>query len=592
MIPPWLLKTAIGQALKPENAKSLVKIIVGIICAILLLTTVILQPLSFLTGEKITTDYDITSSAAYMEIYPVYQEYITELLRDMNIKSEAVREEHKRWVKTYTRDELTGERVESGGYWDYPYVGVLTPEPPLAALLAYLSQENSDILKAKRYRVNEEEIKTFFQEIHSIEVTGSGMAFTVAAKFLTDDEIAEKYFTGNQAKQGLFKQSLAVINQFMQSVRLEDLGAELNLSASTLETLNILFNAFVEKGYSEAAAAGACGNIQQECNFNYTLGPPAYGMIQWTAGRFRSLEAFANENNFDSWKSLDAQIGFMFKELEGSYRSRLNSYASNYAGASTYKEISDPKSAAFVFCAVYEGCEYNPSIGWGAPQGSIAGPDGKRWQQLEHRQNYAAKIYNAFCGGSSSLGQVANGSSSAKLATLFPSGLPNSASAAGLYMERISVPIWDGSNKITKAVTLHKALKTDIQAIFGEIADAHVQLKSVSGYGWREMNNGGSGSTSHHSYGVALDIDPDYNPSGKYSGNPVGVRPDLKSYYYTYPWQPGMEQLSISPESVIVRAFEKRGWVWGAKWGTVNNPTRSPYAAGYHDFMHFSFTGH
>lgn len=592
MIPPWLLKTAIGQALKPENAKSLLKIIVGIICAILLLTTVILQPLSFLTGEKITTDYDITTSAAYQEIFPVYQEYITELLSKMNEKAEVVREEHKRWVKTYSRDEVTGERVESGGYWEYPDVEVVTPEPPLAALLAYLSQENKDILKAKRYKVNEEEIKTFFQEIHLLDITGSGVDFTITAKFLTDDEIAAKFFPNNPAKQGLFKQSVALINQFMQNAVLGDLGADLNLSASAMETLNIIFNALVENGYSEAAASGACGNIQQECNFNYTLGPPAYGMIQWTAGRFRSLEAFARENNYSSWKVLDAQIGFMFKELEGSYRSKLNAYASSYAEASTYKEISDPKLAAFVFCAVYEGCEYNPSIGWGKPQGSIAGPDGKKWQQLEYRQDYALKIYNAFCGGNSSLGQVASGSSSAKLAALFPSGLPKSASDAGKYMERISVSIWDGNKKTTKSVTLHKALKTDIQDIFEEIANAHIQLKSVSGYGWREMNNGGSGSTSHHSYGVALDIDPDYNPSGKYSGNPMGVRPDLKSYYFTHPWQPKTERLSISPESVVVRAFEKRGWVWGAKWGTVNSPTRSPYDAGYHDFMHFSFTGH
>ena len=44
--------------------------------------------------------------------------------------------------------------------------------------------------------------------------------------------------------------------------------------------------------------------------------------------------------------------------------------------------------------------------------------------------------------------------------------------------------------------------------------------------------------------------------------------------------------------SVIVRAFENHGWVWGAKWGTVSRPTRGPYDPGYHDFMHFSFTGH
>lgn len=127
---------------------------------------------------------------------------------------------------------------------------------------------------------------------------------------------------------------------------------------------------------------------------------------------------------------------------------------------------------------------------------------------------------------------------------------------------------------------------------FPRLPAARIPLKSVSGYSWRGMNNGGSGSRSHHSYGVALDIDPDYNPSGKYSRNPVGVKPDISCYYYTHPWQPKTSPLSIAPESVIVRAFENHGWVWGAKWGTVSRPTRGPYDPGYHDFMHFSFTGH
>lgn len=592
MLPPWLIKTAIGQALKPENQKRILLCVGGIICAILLLVAVILQPLSFLTGENITTDFDITASAAYKEIYPVYEEYITELLEVLNQKAEDVKEQHKKWIKEYERDPQTGERVEAGGHWEYPDVEVITPEPPLAALFAWLSQNNEDILKARRYQVNAQEIKDFFNSIYEFEVTGSDMSYTVAAHFLTDTEIAEKYYPESEASRDLFAQSIALINDFLAAAGYVQIGGELNLSASAVETLTKIYNAFIEQGYSKAAAAGACGNIQQECNFNYTLGPPAYGIIQWTGSRFKALQKHAIENNYNSWNVLEAQIEFMFHELNGTYQSRLSSYSSKYADAAQYKDIQDPREAAFVFCAVYEGCEYNPDKGWGKPQGSTVGPDGKRWQQLEYRQNYAEKIYNAFSGGNSSMGQVANGSSSEKLAALFPSGLPNSSAAADRYMERIPIEVWDGSKKVTKYVTLHRALKEDIQEIFSEIAAAHIPLKSVSGYSWRGMNNGGSGSRSHHSYGVALDIDPDFNPSGKYSRNPVGVKPDISCYYYKYPWQPKVSTLSISPESVIVRAFENHGWVWGAKWGTVSRPTRGPYDPGYHDFMHFSFTGH
>lgn len=590
-MPSWLIKMIIGQMLKPENRNRLLKLIAGIICVFFLIPAVILLPLSFLTGDELTTDFDITASVAFQEIYPVYQDYITEALAVLNEKAAGVREEHKRWVKEYSLNPETGEREETGGHYEYPDVEVISAEPPLAALLAYLSQKNENILSSKKYSADVEEIKGFYKDISAIEVTGSGMSYTVSYRYLSDAEIGELYFSDSEAQKGLFTQSIALINGFLASAGYGS-GGGLNLSPEAMDVLQAIFNTLIENGYSKAAAAGACGNIQQECSFNITLSGAAHGMIQWTGSRFRSLELYAEKNGYSSWKDLDAQIGFMLLELNGSYQSRLNSYAKKYADADTYKEIQDPKLAAFVFCAVYEGCEYNPDKGWGVAQGSSFGPDGKRWQQLDYRQKYAEAIFNAFSGGgSSSMGQIANGSSSQKLAALFPSGLPTTQSTADRYMEKIPVSVWDGSKKVTKYVTLHKALKADIQAIFEDIADAKIRLKSVSGYSWRGMNNGGSGSRSHHSYGVALDIDPDYNPSGKYSGNPVGVRPDLSCYYFTYPWKPGTEPLSIEPTGIVVRAFESRGWVWGAKWGTVSNPIRTPYASGYHDFMHFSFTG-
>lgn len=583
MLPPWMLKLATKKLLQPESRRKLLVLIVIIIGSIFLLPALVLLPLSIFTGDDLTADFDITKSAVYQEIYPVYQDYISDLTNLLNEKAKEVKEENKEWIE--------GDEDEEG-HWKYPSVTVMEPKPPLAALLAYLCQENENVLNAKKYEADQEEITVFFDSIYQMKVTGGDMRFTVETQFLTDKEIAELYYPDDKAKQGLYLQSIELINQFLSAAENAEIEGELNISSEARDVLMQIYNALIDSGYSEAAASGACGNIQQECNFNYTMGPPAYGIVQWTAGRFRNLENYVASHGFSSWKVLDGQIQFMLHELEGSYKNRLDRYASLYAGATSYKKIEDARLAAFVFCAVYEACEYNPDKGWGSAQGSIAGPDGKRWQQLEYRQNYAEAIYNALNGSSSSLGSIANGSSSEKLAALFPNGLPNTSSQAGKYMEKIPIEVWDGTKKTTKYVTLHKALKPDIQEIFSDIADAHITLKSVSGYSWREMNNGGSGSRSHHSYGVALDIDPDYNPSGKYSGNPEGIKPDLFCYYYTHPWAPKTNESSISPSGVIVRAFESRGWVWGAKWGTVMAPTREPYDPGYHDFMHFSFTGH
>ena len=57
------------------------------------------------------------------------------------------------------------------------------------------------------------------------------------------------------------------------------------LSAEQLQVLKQIFNALVEYGFTEEAAAGACGNIWQECTFNPAI---AGGIVQWmgTGGSF------------------------------------------------------------------------------------------------------------------------------------------------------------------------------------------------------------------------------------------------------------------------------------------------------------------
>lgn len=71
---------------------------------------------------------------------------------------------------------------------------------------------------------------------------------------------------------------------------------------------------------------------------------------------------------------------------------------------------------------------------------------------------------------------------------------------------------------------------------------------------------------SHHSYGVACDINAQDNP---YSG-----------WGSLAAWKPGVNPYSITPDGTVVTTFNNYGWIWGGHW---------KYSK---DYMHFSFSGH
>ncbi len=84
-----------------------------------------------------------------------------------------------------------------------------------------------------------------------------------------------------------------------------------------------------------------------------------------------------------------------------------------------------------------------------------------------------------------------------------------------------------------------------------------------------------TGSTttfSQHAYGLAIDLDPFQNP---YTKDDL-VLPELASSYLDRnKVRPGM----ITPNGVVVRAFESIGWTWGGTWSSLK------------DYQHFSQNG-
>lgn len=82
---------------------------------------------------------------------------------------------------------------------------------------------------------------------------------------------------------------------------------------------------------------------------------------------------------------------------------------------------------------------------------------------------------------------------------------------------------------------------------------------------------------SNHSFGVAIDINPQHN----------GLYDNCLQFNNTCklikggPWQPGVDKYSLYNSSEIVRAFKSLGFKWGGE-----------IAGKQKDFMHFSLSGY
>lgn len=110
-------------------------------------------------------------------------------------------------------------------------------------------------------------------------------------------------------------------------------------------------------------------------------------------------------------------------------------------------------------------------------------------------------------------------------------------------------------------LTIHKDLQDEVKKIYSEIYGVGFKVKTTCGYCFRTINNPSHPNSkvlSMHSFGCAIDINPDVNPFVK-KGRPQS-NGDTDTKIRTN-------------NSQVVRIFAKYGWGWGGKYG---------------DYMHFS----
>jgi hypothetical protein len=142
----------------------------------------------------------------------------------------------------------------------------------------------------------------------------------------------------------------------------------------------------------------------------------------------------------------------------------------------------------------------------------------------------------------------------------------------------LQIPHYDKDGKaVTGTLECNKSIANDLQEIFAELYKAKYRIESMrpaSEYGgdddkMMEANNtscynyrvmtGSKNKLSKHALGLAIDINPLYNPYVK--GNIV--KPEAGRKYAKNP--------QIKKGDLIYRLFKKHGFKWGGEWRTLKD---------------------
>jgi D-alanyl-D-alanine carboxypeptidase len=127
------------------------------------------------------------------------------------------------------------------------------------------------------------------------------------------------------------------------------------------------------------------------------------------------------------------------------------------------------------------------------------------------------------------------------------------------YLERVSLPFplrvsWDPARAILQ-MTCHRRLTSIFAAAFGCIQERGLQAKITSFGGcfaFRPQRTGGK--LSAHSWGIAIDLNPETNPQGSAGNMDAG----------------------------IIEIFRRAGFEWGGDWqGKNRDPMHFQFCTGY-----------
>lgn len=325
-----------------------------------------------------------------------------------------------------------------------------------------------------------------------------------------------------------------------------------------------IYDFLLAKGVPPVGAAAILGNIEGESSFNPSAVNPkgCSGLCQWKDSRFDNLKTLASDKG-TSWTDVQTQLEHMWNELEGSYSSVKNVIMSA-------TEESDMEYATWYWGRYYE--VYFASNNYEASKNS---------EEPKRRYEYAQKWYQKWkeshtgsYSGSAQLGEAARVSTDTetRIKWLYDGNdLPTSEAENNKYLETFPVEYLDkNGNRQTMQVTMHRKLKTEIQAIFKEMANAGFKVigGNISYRQWGTDDGfRGRFPQSAHTYGHAFDVNPTQNYCIYANGEIVGDH-----------YSPGSDPYSVTQD--IVNIWKQHGFYWGGDWTSLK------------DYMHFSYFNH
>ncbi len=345
------------------------------------------------------------------------------------------------------------------------------------------------------------------------------------------------------------------------------------LSAEQIQVLKQIFNALVEYGFTEEAAAGACGNIWQECTFNPSI---AGGIVQWMGNRQKGLISYAGDRD---WRELSVQIGFMKKELDSGYLQSMNKVMGRLSGGAAMINVRNVQAACDAWCVAMEGCACQDGSGKLYPghakvhNSACAQTLGKSYQHLAKRREYAQKVYNAMVlQGDFIGGNFAGMAPDEILHQLFPK-LKGSYKMLGTYYSEAEMNAMMATVRVAgtnKTIRVHACIADGVKAAFEELAAQGFRVEQVGGFTYRGIaRNGGylsvKTNASFHASGLAVDVNWSWSP--QFSGTP-GIEVIRKTY------KPQTEPRAVN--RMVYHAFKSQGLLWGRDFGS------------WYDLMHFS----